>query len=389
MASPAGAPLNGREKLARKAVPALFALAAGVAPAAGQTGSDTRPPTDYADMDGRALYGTACAACHGADGTGLSSDRVGFALPLPDFTDCSFATREPDADWLAVTHEGGPARGFDRTMPAFGAALSAEEIQRTLAYIRALCGDDAWPRGELNLPRAMVTEKAYPEDETVLTWGANLDGPGVHTGELVYEKRFGARNQVEVVVPFSYRERGDAASWAGGLGDLVLGVKRDVYHDLERGSILAAAAEIKLPTGDRERGFGTGTAVFETFVSYGQILPSDAFVQLQGVFERPFDLDRAGDEAALRFVVGRSFTEGAWGRTWSPMVEVLASRDLERGAATHWDLLPQFQVTLNTRQHVMANLGVRFPLNDTASREPQLLVYLLWDWFDGGFFEGW
>jgi hypothetical protein len=127
----------------------------------------------------------------------------------------------------------------------------------------------------------------------------------------------------------------------------------------------------------------------ETFVSYGQILPNDAFMQFQGVFERPFDLDRATEEAALRFVLGRSFTAGPWGRTWSPMVEVLGSRALDSGATSHWDLLPQFQVTLNTRQHVMANLAVRFPINDTASREPQLLVYLLWDWFDGGFFEGW
>lgn len=71
------------------------------------------------------------------------------------------------------------------------------------------------------------------------------------------------------------------------------------------------------------------------------------------------------------------------------MVEVLSSRELEDGATIHWDLVPQFQVTLNTRQHVMANVAVRVPVNDTATREPTLLFYILWDWFDGGFFEGW
>ena len=388
---PGGGAMDAAAKLVGRAgrVLPLLVLALASPPAAAQAGPDDWPPTDYGSMSGSELYGVACAACHGADGSGLSSDRVGFQVPLPDFSDCSFASREPDADWIAVAHEGGPVRGFDRAMPAFGAALSVDELQRAMDYIRTLCGDGAWPPGELNLPRAMVTEKAYPEDEAVFTYGAALGGPGVHAGELVYEKRFGARNQVELVVPFSYRARGDAASWAGGLGDLVLGVKRALHHDLERGSIVAAAAEIKLPTGDYERGFGSGTPVWETFVSYGQILPNDAFLQFQGVFERPFDLDRASEEAALRFVLGRSFTEGTWGRTWSPMVEVLGSRALDSGATTHWDLLPQFQVTLNTRQHVMANLGVRFPLNDTASREPQLLVYLLWDWFDGGFSEGW
>ena len=50
---------------------------------------------------------------------------------------------------------------------------------------------------------------------------------------------------------------------------------------------------------------------------------------------------------------------------------------------------PQMQVTLNTRQHVMLNVGVRLPLNEAESRDAELVVYVLWDWFDGGFFDGW
>jgi hypothetical protein len=51
---------------------------------------------------------SACAACHGTDGRGTPQSTVGFDTPIPDFTDCSFATPEPDADWLAVMHDGGP-----------------------------------------------------------------------------------------------------------------------------------------------------------------------------------------------------------------------------------------------------------------------------------------
>ena len=47
------------------------------------------------------------------------------------------------------------------------------------------------------------------------------------------------------------------------------------------------------------------------------------------------------------------------------------------------------QVTLNRRQHIMINMGVRIPLNDREGRSPQVLTYFLWDWFDGGLFEGW
>jgi hypothetical protein len=70
-------------------------------------------------------------------------------------------------------------------------------------------------------------------------------------------------------------------------------------------------------------------------------------------------------------------------------VELLAARELASGHAIEWDAVPQVQVTLSTRQHVRANVGARVPLTDRGPRRTQVLVYLLWDWFDGGLFEGW
>ena len=49
-------------------------------------------------------------------------------MAMPDFTDCSFASREPDTDWAAVIHGGGPARGFSELMPPHGEALSQAEV---------------------------------------------------------------------------------------------------------------------------------------------------------------------------------------------------------------------------------------------------------------------
>jgi hypothetical protein len=37
----------------------------------------------------------------------------------------------------------------------------------------------------------------------------------------------------------------------------------------------------------------------------------------------------------------------------------------------------------------MLAAGVRLPLNRREERHAQVLTYLLWDWFDGGFFEFW
>lgn len=335
-----------------------------------------------------AIYRDACASCHGPDGTGMPRSHVGFDVPLPDFSDCSFATREPDSDWFAVTHAGGPARGFDRRMPAFGRALGDEDIARSLAHVRSFCDDAAWPRGELNLPRPLVTEKAYPEDEAVVAAGAQVEGAAGFSGELVFERRFRARNQVEIVVPFQLGEA-EAGRWRGGLGDIAVALKRAMYHSHERGTIVSLGAEAILPTGDVDDGGGSATTAFEPFISAGQILPYETFLHAQVGGKLPVDTDRAPREVFWRGVLGISLTEGRWGRAWSPMIELLGAREFVEGEPVQWDVVPQMQVTLSKRQHVMMNAGVRVPLTDSGPRRTELLVYLLWDWFDGGFREGW
>ena len=91
-----------------------------------------------------------------------------------------------------------------------------------------------------------------------------------------------------------------------------------------------------------------------------------------------------------RTAFGKSLNQGmGLGRMWTPMVELLADRELATGEKTNWDLVPQFQVTLSRRQHVRANVGVRVPVNDFGARPMQVMFYLLWDWFDGGLLEGW
>jgi mono/diheme cytochrome c family protein len=345
---------------------------------------------------GAEFYQAACSACHGAGGTGVPRSQVGFDIPLPDFTDCGFASREPDDDWLAVAHGGGAARGFDEMMPAFGDALTILEFERILAHIRGFCRDDAWPRGELNLPRAFFTEKAYPEDEAVYTIAVGTGKRKAFSNEILYEKRFGPRNQIEIAVPFGWREGPDwitnpesGAGWVGSLGDLAVGVKRAVFHSLRSGSIFSFGAEVVLPTGDRAKGLGRGTSVFEPFASYGQIMPADFFFQSQAGLEFPFDADRARKEGFWRLALGRTWTSGRFGRAWSPMIELLGAREMVSGGPVRWDVVPQMQITLNRRQHVMMNVGVRVPTSDRDNRDTVILFYLLWDWFDGGFLEGW
>ena len=341
--------------------------------------------TSLEDDEGKELYMKACATCHGANGKGRPASELGFETPLPDFSDCNFATREPDADWIAVAHQGGPVRGFAQEMPAFGDALTEEELQKILNFIRTLCTEDQWPRGELNLPRAFITEKAYPEDETVLSTTIETEDRTVVISELVYEKRFGARNQIELAVPVGVQENGSGAQ----LGDVTLGLKRVMLQSLSTSSILSLHGEVVLPTGNAEAGIGKGITIIEPTAIYNQGLWEDFFLQFQGGLELPLEREETEDEAFFRGVVGKTLTEGKWGRAWSPMVEFIGTQGLGSDADNlQVDIAPQVQVSLNQRQHVMLNVGLRVPVGE-STRPTQFMIYLLWEWFDGGFFEGW
>lgn len=361
----------------RAAEPALVAQQAGPA-----------GPTFVVGTTDAERYTAACANCHGDDGRGVAEVTALLETPIPDFSDCNFATREPDADWGSIVHQGGPIRGFSAFMPSFGEALTDDDIAAVLRHVRTFCADPAWPRGELNLPRAFVTEKAYPEDEAVWTTTFATNGPGAVESEFVYERRFGAKNQLEVKVPLSLAEH-PSGDWRFGAGDVGLGLKRTLTHNLDRGYILSAAGEVVLPTGDESAGAGGGVTIFESFVSFGQILPRESFVQAQVGFEIPSNTDKAERELFWRLVAGRTWTSGPHGRAWTPMLEFVAARALEDDESTQWDVIPQMQISLNTRQHLMLSVGLRMPVNDRVARQTHLMVYILWDWFDGGLFDGW
>jgi mono/diheme cytochrome c family protein len=340
------------------------------------------------EASGQELYRATCAGCHGDDGRGFTTDVLGFDAEVPDFTECSFATPETEADWVAVVLKGGPVRAFDRRMPAFGDLLSADQAQKVVAYVRSLCSDRAWPRGELNLPRPHATEKAFPENEAVMATSIT-SGPGAVETEFIYEKRIGSRGQYELVVPINVIER-PTGGWDRGLGDIKVAYKRVLFHSENTGSIFSLAGELKFPTGKETQGLGGGRTVIEGFAAFGQILPRDGFVHLQAGVERAITRLPANAEAFWRGAIGKTFAQdGGFGRTWSPMVELLGAREVESGAAVDWDILPQVQVSLSKRQHILMSAGYRIPLNNADVRQKAFVVYLLWDWFDGGFFSGW
>src|ERR1700733_8226378 len=342
--------------------------------------------------NGEKVYKGGCIACHGSEGKGAPMASTVFTRPdtFPDFTGCAGTTPEPNGNWKAVIVHGGPSRGLSQIMPAFGDLLTDEEINDVIAYMRGFCRNVHHdPLGELNLPRALVTEKAFPENEIVVSTAASASGAPVWTTDVIDERTIiDARTQLETDIPVNYADQNH--NWTAGFGDITLGVKREMFSSLRTGSILSVQGGFLLPTGDSKRGFGAGTAQFEPFAAFDQLFRENTFVQTELGAALPFDTSVAPRSMFWRATVGQAIGQDHMlGRLWSPMVEFLAARKFAPGASTNWDVLPEMQVTGSRRQHVRVGFGVREPFTNTSGRTPQVLFYLLWDRADGKLWNGW
>jgi mono/diheme cytochrome c family protein len=335
---------------------------------------------------GAEIYQSACAACHGADGRGAPRATVGFKTPLPDFTSCAFSTAEPDVDWIATVHLGGRGRGLDRNMPAFGEALSGTEIDRVVAYVRGFCASRRWPAGNLNLPRPLVTDKAFPDNEAFVTTSVPVGFTDRVDTRFEFERRLGPRSQYEVTVPFNVVRW--PGGWNQGLGDINLGFKQVVVASARRGAIVSGGVDMTFPTGKETDGLGNRLVTMEPFGVYSQALPFNAFLHAQAGIDIPLNNQAALNEVFWRVAGGQTYTQARWGRAWSPIVELVGARDLEFGERIRWDLIPELHVTLSRRQHVMASGGVRLPLT-IRTRNKTVIASLLWDWSQGSLFSGW
>ena len=361
----------------RRAMAAAFLFATAAAPSAARGDGSER-----ARMPAPALYAAACVSCHGADGKGSPSWEG--SVPLPDFSDCLATTSEPAEHWETIVRLGGRARGLSSAMPAFGEALYAEEIQEVVAYLRDFCADArAYPPGDLNFRRPLVTGKAYPEQEAVLT--AAFPHRAGRTGaelEATFEDRIGPRFQYELTAPFVLSASEPAGS--AGAGDLELEGKYVVYFDGARTQILSAGAALVFPTGSRGRGTGDGAFVASPFLAFGKAWEG---TQLQSRVAA--DISASTDRRPSLFVWELSLSQalGPPRTAWTPGIEVVGSVGLHDGAS---ETSAVFEVSkaLSALGHIVGSVGVQVPLQSNAEKW-RIGAYLLWDFGDGPFWKGW
>jgi len=306
----------------------------------------TQAPSNPAEglTSGESIYHAGCAGCHGPHGEGMPDTTVGFDKPdtFPDFSACDQTTPELDADWKAVIHEGGRARGFSRIMPAFGELLTPIQIDAVVAYMRGFCRNAAWPRGELNLPRPLATEKAFPESEAVVTTAVGHN-PSDVSNEFVYEHRIGSRNQIEISVPLDF-VHDEAGSRVGGIGDIGLGFKRALFASLQSGSIFSVQGEVVAPTGNADKGLGTGTTVFEAVRSVRAAAPVQRLRPVAGRHRTARGHRRRGSGRVRPRRRGQELSSG--GRPWPALVSDARTAGRPRiraRAKTNFDILLLYQ----------------------------------------------
>ncbi len=333
-----------------------------------------------APLDGPTVYEGACESCHGQDGRG-SPEGTGLTVPLPDFTDCSFSSREPTNDWTAVIAKGGAFMGLSDQMPSFGEVLSPEEMRTVLTYVRNFCQEEGWPPGDLNFRQPLFTSKAFPEDEVVLEqeFVKGKHGTKEWTTTLAYEQRLGARGQWELSLPYTVRETREKTT--EGPGDLALSYKHVLSVHTEKNALTAASLEVVVPSGDHDRGLGDGTFTFEPSFLSGIALRQFVFQnQLQAVL--PLNEDRAARQ--MRYRIAGSYLPSPFRPSLVPSLEVEFRHNLQGESNNVLLLTPQLYTSLRLRGHVALRVGAQIPIAGTDPFHYRIGAALVWDYLDGG-----
>jgi mono/diheme cytochrome c family protein len=106
------------------------------------------------EQDGRSLYGTYCAACHGAQLQGQPdwmSRLPNGRLPAPPHDETGHTWHHSDAQLFRIVKEGLAAivPGYETDMPAFADTMTDGEIRAVIDYIRG-----TWPDREREIQRS-------------------------------------------------------------------------------------------------------------------------------------------------------------------------------------------------------------------------------------------
>ncbi|ABU58851.1 c-type cytochrome [Roseiflexus castenholzii] len=124
----------------------LIGVVVGAALTSRGSSSTDAPISSARNREGRELYVTYCASCHGVNLEGQPNWRQPLpngSMPAPPHDATGHTWHHPDDFLFRITKEGGQSvapQGYVSGMPAFGSVLSDDQIWMVLEYIKS-----AWP----------------------------------------------------------------------------------------------------------------------------------------------------------------------------------------------------------------------------------------------------
>lgn len=344
-----------------------------------------------AEHAGKEIFLNHCAVCHGPAGKPDTDNPMFEQMGVvpANFTDALFNSREPAKDWFLVVKEGGAAKGFSEVMPAFKEQLSDEEIHDVVEFIKTLAGNHGYPSGDMNFILPIRTKKAFPEDEIVWKFRFQDDANNSNRDELrnvlEIEKRIFKRTQVSVELSHKFDDAIDNGN--GNFDQVEPGIKHVVYEDPAAKAIASLGMFFAFKTEEH-----AASDEFIPYIAAAKQLTDT--VTLQGTARSSLPFDRFAD-GNVELSAVMHWSPSLWPRSIKPGLELVSSFPLDRDTGNsrkefaQFSLIPQAQMGLNKRGHVMLNVGAEVPLNDTERYDYRAYVYLIWDFADGGLFDGW
>jgi cytochrome c oxidase cbb3-type subunit III len=85
------------------------------------------------------LFQELCSVCHGVGGKGDGPSAQGLEPKPADFTNCQAMAKDSDEVLMKIIKGGGQSVGRSTVMPAWGDALSEQQIRELVKFIRGLC----------------------------------------------------------------------------------------------------------------------------------------------------------------------------------------------------------------------------------------------------------
>lgn len=330
-----------------------------------------------ADVEaGAAVFRTICATCHGPGGSPDPDSPVvqGLGVVPADLSDPLFNSREPTGDWEMVVKHGGDAMGLAAQMPPHRDALSDEQVEDVIAYVKSMVDTSGYPPGEMNLFLPTRTKKAFPEDEVVYKGRITPEtGQDEYKNVLEIEKRVGKAGQVVLELVH------EKDAMRNELTEIEAGYKRALSWSDRY--ILSGALIVAKPVDSAD-----GDGELQAYLAHGTQL-SERWI-LQSSLRLKFPFEGASDGAAeLAGIV--HYVHSPWARRIFPALEVVGDRPFRsRNGDLQWTALPQVRIGLTKGGHVALNLGLELPLSD-QSWDKRYYVTLLWDFADGSLLKGW